>query len=145
MHRSPPRILLLLALSTSCDGGPNAARPADEAGSALATSPGSVDSTVLPRASSRPMMIEFTRDYCLPCQVMAPWVAELQREHAADLDVVEVNIDREKNERFALFFAIQSVPTQVFVDASGNISSRHEGVASKEEMKRSLRRLGWIP
>ena len=91
------------------------------------------------------MMIEFTRDYCLPCQVMAPWVAELQREHAADLDVVEVNIDREKNERFALFFAIQSVPTQVFVDASGNISSRHEGVASKEEMKRSLRRLGWIP
>jgi len=76
---------------------------------------------------------------------MAPWVTELEREHADEVDVVEVNIDREKNERFALFFAIKSVPTQVFVDPSGHVAARHEGVASKEEMRRSLRRLGWIP
>lgn len=94
---------------------------------------------------ARPLMIEFSRDYCLACQVMAPSIDELRREHAATLDVVELNIDREKNERVARFFVVDSVPAQVFVDASGRISSRHVGVASKDELRKTLKGLGWIP
>ena len=90
-------------------------------------------------------MIDFTRDYCLPCQIMAPWVAEVRREYEGKLDVVEVNIDRATNERFALFFAIEVVPTQVFVDSSGHVETRHEGLATKEEMTETLSGLGWIP
>ena len=91
------------------------------------------------------MMIDFTRDYCLPCQVMAPWVAELRTTYDGQVDVVEVNIDRGTNERLGRFFAIKSVPTQIFVDATGHVEARHEGLASKEEMAQTLTKLGWIP
>lgn len=91
------------------------------------------------------MMIDFTRDFCLPCQVMAPAVNELRHAHTGDIDVVEVNVDRAKNEGHALFFRIETVPTQVFVDPSGRILARHEGIATKEEMERTFASLGWIP
>jgi len=90
------------------------------------------------------MMVGFTRDFCLPCQVMKPWIIQLRREHTQTVDVVVVNIDRKKNQRLALHFGIKSVPTQIFVSAAGRIEARSEGVASKEDMTSSLRRLGWI-
>ena len=89
-------------------------------------------------------MIDFTRDFCLPCQIMKPWISQLRLEHSQALDVVVVNIDREKNQRLALHFGIESVPTQVFVSASGHVEARHMGAASKEEMQGTLRRLRWI-
>ena len=91
------------------------------------------------------MMIDFTRDFCLPCQVMAPSVAELAREHAGRVDVVEVNIDREHNQGYGRFFAIDAVPTQVWVDADGGIVARHAGLASKQEMQQMFEQLAWVP
>jgi thioredoxin-like negative regulator of GroEL len=91
------------------------------------------------------MMIDFTRDFCLPCQIMEPSVAALRREHAGTVDILEVNVDREGNERFGLFFVVDSVPTQVFVEASGRIAARHEGIATQAEMHRTFQSLGWIP
>ena len=90
-------------------------------------------------------MIGFTRDYCLPCQVMKPWITQLRGEQTGTVDVVTVNIDRGKNQRFGQFFGIRSVPTQVFVGSSGHIEARHEGAATKEGMAETLTRLGWIP
>jgi thioredoxin 1 len=112
------------------------------AGSA-STTPASVVATheALP---ARPMMIDFTRDFCLPCQVMAPWVAELRNAHASSLDVVEVNLDRQSSDRLALFFQVESVPTQVYLDASGRVLEVHAGTATREEMERSFRRWGWL-
>ncbi len=89
------------------------------------------------------MLVDFTRDYCLPCQLMAPWLAELRAETRGEVEVVEVNVDRAENERFALFFGVASVPTQVFLDADGRVASRHEGVATLDELRQTLRRLGW--
>ena len=130
------RLALVLAFTASCD---------DERPSAPAEP--NVASTPAPQpagSSPRPMLIDFTRDYCLPCQVMAPWVAQLRTDYRGTVDVVEVNIDRGDNERLGHFFTIKSVPTQVFVDASGHVEARHEGLASKEEMTATLSRLGWI-
>jgi len=139
------RVLLFLALLSACD--PNTPSGSDAVPGTLSPPE---SASVAPSApavpeSSRPMMIDFTRDFCLPCQVMAPAVAELRQQHAGLVDVVEVNVDREKNERCALFFVVESVPTQVFVDASGRVVARHGGIATKEEMTRTLRELQWIP
>lgn len=89
------------------------------------------------------MVIYFTRDFCLPCQVMKPWIDELRREQLAAVDVVVVNVDRGDNHRFANHFRIEEVPTQVFVSAAGRIEMRNDGVATKEQMLATLRRLGW--
>ena len=130
------RLSLLLALLGACE--PSGAR-------SVAPDYGDAQPTVAQAAtSSRPMMIAFSRDFCLPCQVMAPEVAELRRLHAADVDIVEGNIDRERHQPLALFFRVKSVPTQIFVEASGAIVEGHEGLATQTEMVARLKRHGWV-
>jgi thioredoxin 1 len=135
MNAHPLPLLLLIALPCACDDAP--LRPDHEPTAAEPVH-------LTPPSTSRPMMIEFTRDFCLPCQILAPSIAELRQTHAAEIDVVEVNLDREKHERHALFFRIEAVPTLVFVDPSGRILARHDGIATKEEMERTFASLGWI-
>ena len=90
------------------------------------------------------MMIGFTRDYCLPCQVMKPWIAELRREHARAVDVVIVNIDRKKNQPFRSLAGSGTVPTQVFVGPTGRVEERQPGLLTREQMTATFRKLGWI-
>lgn len=139
LRRSSPLWLLpLLLLVGGCDDPrPPVAPPAESAPAPVAASSAG--------AAARPMLIWFTRDYCLPCQIMKPWVQQLRREQSQRVDVVVVNLDREKNRRFGLHFAITSVPTQIFISKAGLIEARAEGVATGEEMTATIRRLGWIP
>jgi len=149
-------VLLLLFLLLACveqdehtqPGQPTkpAPSPSTSASSASSAAPSATEQqpgSQASRATARPMMIGFTRDYCLPCQVMKPWIAQLRREHVQWLDVVVINVDRTKNQRFAPLLGTRSVPTQLFIAPSGRIETRHEGVATLEEMKATFRRLGW--
>jgi thiol:disulfide interchange protein len=117
--------------------------------SAPATAVESAPATALepapPRAgetAARPMMVEFSRDYCTPCQVMKPWVAEIAIENSA-VDVLSVNVDRKKYEHIGSFFHVTAVPSLIFVGADGQIIRRSEGLAKKEQMSNALRELGW--
>lgn len=90
------------------------------------------------------MMIAFTRDFCLPCQLMKPWIRQLRAGHQGKVDVVAVNIDRARNDHYAQRFGITTVPTQVFVSASGQVETRHVGTATQDEMDATLMKLGWL-
>lgn len=160
MPRQPLWLLMpLVTIALSCEANDDlgALRSAPVASSAPQTptslpstaSRGQAESKAPPgkqprRAADRPVMIAFTRDYCLPCQVMKPWVATLRREHAHTIDVVAINLDRKKNERFAPFLGTRVVPTQIFVGSNGHIEARHEGVSTVEAMTATFRRLRWI-
>jgi thioredoxin 1 len=101
-----------------------------------------------PRATVEPglpMLLDFTRDHCLPCEIMAPWVDELRKKHAGRVQVQEINIDRPENRELGLFFKTRSIPTQVYVDAQGREVSRHVGLATKPQMERTLEQLGFAP
>ncbi|MBW2278439.1 MAG: thioredoxin family protein, partial [Deltaproteobacteria bacterium] len=87
---------------------------------------------------------DFTRDHCLPCKIMAPWVDELRQTHAAQVAVVEINIDRPENKPLGRFFKTRSIPTQVYVDEQGREVSRNVGLATKPQMERTLKRLGFL-
>jgi thioredoxin 1 len=132
------RLLLLVALLGCNEEALRA--PAAGPASTTPASPIATQEALPPR----PMMIDFTKDFCLPCQVMAPWVAELRSAHAASIDVVEVNLDRQSSDKLALFFQVESVPTQVYLDASGRVVEIHAGTATREEMERSFRSWGWV-
>lgn len=97
-----------------------------------------------PGYAKRPLMLVFSRDFCLPCHVMAPAVEDIRRSHSRVVDVVEINVDREDNERYALHFVVRTVPARVYVAPDGSIVSREEGVATAAEMTKTLRRLGWV-
>ncbi|WP_042366674.1 thioredoxin family protein [Streptacidiphilus neutrinimicus] len=44
-------------------------------------------------ASELPVLVEFTADWCPPCRMMAPVLAELAAERAADLRVFALDVD----------------------------------------------------
>ena len=90
------------------------------------------------------MMINFTRDFCLPCQIMEPWIEDIRKSHTGSVDIVDINIDRDGMDTFALFFQVESVPYRVYVDASGRIIDTRQDICTREELELSLRRLGWI-
>jgi len=89
------------------------------------------------------MMVSFTRDFCLPCLIMEPWIDELRKTHAGSVDIVDVNLDRDGMNTFGLFFQVETVPHRVYVDASGKIVDVQRDVCSLADLERSLRRLGW--
>jgi thioredoxin 1 len=114
----------------------------------VATEPAVPDASPEPSpaavAPGLPMLLDFTRDHCLPCDIMAPWVEELRKKHAERVLVKEINIDRPENRELGLFFKTRSIPTQVYVDAQGREVSRHVGLATKEQMQRTLEQLGFV-
>jgi thioredoxin 1 len=91
------------------------------------------------------MLLDFTRDHCLPCEIMAPWVDELRKKYAGRVQVQEINIDRAENRELGRFFRARSIPMQVYVDAGGREIGRHVGLATLPQMERTLEKLGLVP
>ena len=90
----------------------------------------------------RPMMIEFSRDYCTPCQVMKPWVTAIAAENPS-VDVLTLNVDRKRYEHIGSFFQVTAVPSLIFVGGDGQVVHRREGLRTKEQMTKALKEIGW--
>jgi thiol-disulfide isomerase/thioredoxin len=93
-------------------------------------------------SANRPMLLVFSRDYCTPCQVMKPWVAEVAAE-VPSVDVVTLNVDRKPHQNLGGFFKISAVPTLVYLEADGRVARRSDGLAKKAQMIKALQELGW--
>lgn len=94
--------------------------------------------------SGKPMLLEFTRDHCLPCTIMAPWMAELKKQYSEQVDINEINIDRPGNKELGIYFKVASIPTQVYVNGGGKVLSRHVGLATSAQMEATLRKHGFL-
>lgn len=92
---------------------------------------------------NRPMMIEFSRDYCVPCQVMKPWIAEIAAEHPS-VDVLTLNVDRKRYEHIGRHFQVSAVPSLIYLDADGQVLNRTDGLKTKAQMVQAMRKLGWL-
>ena len=90
--------------------------------------------------SGRPRLVDLGAGKCLPCKKMAPILEELKREYAGVFDVEFIDVW--ENQRPALHYGIERIPTQIFLDASGKELFRHEGFFSKEEILNQWKTLG---
>ncbi len=95
-------------------------------------------------SSGKPMLLDFTKDHCMPCTIMAPWVEQLRTKYAEHVDVSEINIDRPGNNELGIYFKVASIPTQVYVDRNGVVMSRHVGLATRAQMEGTLKKHGFI-
>jgi len=91
-----------------------------------------------------PMLLDFTRDNCLPCEIMRPWIEKLGKKHSGRVAIAEINIDRPENAELGRAFSVRSIPTQIYVDARGREVARHVGLARLAQMERTLERKGFL-
>ncbi|MFJ6724868.1 MULTISPECIES: thioredoxin family protein [unclassified Streptomyces] len=66
-------------------------------------------------AADRPVLVEFTADWCPPCRQMAPVLTALAAEEGERLKVVQLDVDR--NPETTRRYRVLSMPT--FVVFSG--------------------------
>lgn len=85
-------------------------------------------------------MIDLGAKKCIPCKMMAPILAKLEKEYAGRAAIVFIDVweNRDQVDRFG----IRAIPTQIFYDAAGKEVSRHIGFMSEEEIERMLTQLG---
>ncbi len=66
---------------------------------------------------TRPAIIDFYADWCGPCKMVAPILEKVAAEYDGKLDVYKVDTDKEQE--LAGAFGIQSIPSLLFIPASG--------------------------
>lgn len=63
------------------------------------------------READRPVLVEFTADWCGPCRQLAPVLSELAREEADRIKILQLDVDR--SPETAIAYRVLSAPTMV--------------------------------
>ena len=119
-------ITLLLSFWCACGSHPkaNKEQPATKA--------------VLPATMTRVTFIELGSVNCIPCKMMQKVTAALEQKFPADLKIIFYDVYADSGKMQVEHFGIRSIPTQVFLDASGKEFFRHEGFFPQEEIEKIL-------
>ena len=104
------------------------------------TEAGKYDSQEAAQHGARPRLLDLGATTCIPCKRMAPVLKELKTEYEGRLDVEFVDCLRMPG--VANQYGVQSIPTQIFFDASGKELYRHQGFLAKEEILSKWDELG---
>lgn len=81
--------------------------------------------------SDKKVLIDFYADWCGPCKMLSPIVAEFAKENDT-VKVVKINID--ENEELAVQYGVMSIPTLVVIE-NGETKNTSVGLISKSEIE----------
>ena len=101
--------------------------------SAQAVTTSTFDEVVL--KSTKPVLVDFWAEWCVPCRAVAPILEEIANEHSDKLTIVKLNTDEES--AIAIKYGITSIPTlNVFVN--GQVVKTIIGAKPKPALLREL-------
>ena len=83
----------------------------------------------------KPTFVDFSAEWCGPCKMMAPILAQLKSEVGDMVRIIKIDVD--KNPHTASAYQIQSVPT-LMLFKGGNVVWRQSGVVPTEQLKRTV-------
>jgi len=86
--------------------------------------------------------IELGSIKCVPCKMMQPIIAEIEKEYAGQVKVIFYDVWTSEGRPYARKYGIRAIPTQVFLDKDGKEFFRHTGFFSKEEIVKVLKKQG---
>ncbi len=94
---------------------------------------GNFDQEVLQSGTSA--LVDFWAEWCMPCKMLAPTVAELAEEYAGKLKVGKVDTDA--NRETAMKFGISAIPTLILFK-DGEVVKKFVGLQQKAELKTAI-------
>lgn len=85
-------------------------------------------------------MIDLGAKSCIPCKMMAPILAKLEKEYDGKASIVFIDVWKNKDQ--ARRFKIRAIPTQIFFDKEGKEVFRHIGFMSEKAIVTQLKIMG---
>lgn len=83
----------------------------------------------------KPVLVDFSADWCGPCKMLAPILEELKHKVGDKATIIKIDVDR--NPVISQQFGIQSVPTlMIFQD--GEVKWRKSGVVGAQDLETLL-------
>lgn len=87
------------------------------------------------KESSMPIMVDFYADWCGPCKMMAPLVAELAENYSGKCKIGKCNID--ENPELGSKYKIMSIPTFLFFK-DGEVVATVMGAVPKSQLEEKI-------
>ena len=85
--------------------------------------------------SSQPVLVDFYADWCGPCKIIEPIIAQLSKEYEGRVKFVK--IDTDADQELAVKFGIMSIPTVMFF-SKGKVEDIVTGVVPASILKAKL-------
>lgn len=85
-------------------------------------------------------MVDLGAKKCIPCKMMAPIIAELQKEYKDQASIIFIDVWKHREQ--AQRFGIRGILTQIFYDKHGKEIKRHVGFLDKKSIVAVFEELG---
>lgn len=85
-------------------------------------------------------MVDLGAKKCIPCKLMAPILAKLEKEYSGRAAVVFFDVWEDPAP--AKRFGVRAIPTQIFFDKEGKEIYRHEGFLGEQEIVQRFKDMG---
>jgi thioredoxin 1 len=97
----------------------------------------SFEAEVIQASQTQPVMVDFWAEWCRPCHMLAPTVAEIANDYAGRLKVVKLNVDENVNS--AGKFNIRGIPT-LLIFKGGQVAEQIVGAVPKDQISKVVDR-----